>query len=60
MMGMNTVAKSLSFHKCFIHSDQEGHDSFAQALSSGKINKASNLISNKDIWCALGKCGVCH
>lgn len=48
MMGVNSVPKNLSVHTCFIDNDQEGHDSFAQALSSGKINKASNLVSNKE------------
>lgn len=53
MMGMNTVAESLSVLKCFIDNDQEGRDSFAQALSSGKINKASNLVSNKNMAVSL-------
>lgn len=54
MMGMNTVAESLSVLKCFIDNDQEGHDSFGQALSSGKTNKASNLVSNKNMAVSLG------
>lgn len=59
-MDVNTVAKCLSAPKCFMENDQEGHDSLAQAQSSGKINKSSNPGSSKDIFCVLGRYGGFH